>query len=259
MDWLLVEDRGPVRWVTLNRPEKKNAVPPDGWLDLRSVFEDFEASDQRVLVLTGAEGEFCAGADLDASHFHNDSTVVDRHRRMKTVGSAALALHRVTKPTIAAVDGVAVGAGLNLALGCDLVIATDRARFSEIFVRRGLGLDTGGSWLLPRIVGMQRAKEMSLTGRIVGAEDALAMGLVLEVVAPGSLHGRAAEVAADLLQGAPMAQGFIKQMLNASFGTSLADALSWEGQAQAVLMAGDDVAEGIAAFNDKRDPEWKGR
>jgi 2-(1,2-epoxy-1,2-dihydrophenyl)acetyl-CoA isomerase len=258
MDWLLTDDRGPVRWLTLNRPEKKNALPHDGWPDLRRAIGEFEASKQRVLVLTGAGGEFCAGADLDSMAVE-DSSVVDRHRRMKLVGSVALALHRLPKPTIAAVDGVAVGAGMNLALGCDLVIATERARFSEIFVRRGLGLDTGGSWLLPRIVGLQRAKEMSLTGRIVESAEALAIGLVLEIVAPDSLEARVTEVAEDLLRGAPLAQGFAKQMLNASFRSGFGDALSWEGQAQAVLMGSEDLEEGIAAFREKRDPEWKGR
>ena len=259
MDWLLTDDRGSVRWLTVNRPEKKNALPPEGWPDLRRAIEDFESSDQRVLVVTGAGEDFCAGADLDPTRFERESTVVERHRRMKDVGSVPLALHRLSKPTIAAVDGVAVGAGLNLALSCDLVIATDRARFSEIFVRRGLALDTGGTWLLPRIVGLQRAKEMSLTGRIVGAEEALAIGLVLDVVPSDSLEKRVAELAEDLLRGAPLAQGLVKQMLNASFGSSLGDAVAWEGQAQAVLMASDDVREGVAAFNEKREPNWKGR
>ena len=117
--------------------------------DLRGTLEAFEASAQGVLVVTGAGGDFCAGADLDPSRMDRLQSVENRHLRMKEVGTAAMALHRLTKPAIAAVDGVAVGAGMNLALGCDVVVATERARFSEIFVKRGLTVDFGGSWLLP--------------------------------------------------------------------------------------------------------------
>jgi 2-(1,2-epoxy-1,2-dihydrophenyl)acetyl-CoA isomerase len=186
-------------------------------------------------------------------------TVTDRHRRMKIVGEAAMTLHRLSKPTIAAVDGVAVGAGMNLALGCDVVVATSRARFSEIFVRRGLTVDFGGSWLLPRIVGMQRAKELALSGRIVDAEEALRMGLVTVVVEPDQLRSAATEMAESFLAGAPKAQMFAKQALNASFEMSLADALSWEGQSQSILLGTEDAAEGILSFIEKRDPDWKGR
>ncbi len=248
-----------MRWLVLDRPERKNAIPFDGWPVLREAFEDFEASKQKVLILTGAGGEFCAGADLDPDRLDALVSVVDRHERMKVVGSAALALHRLTKPTIAAVDGVAVGAGMNMALGCDLVVATDRARFSEIFVKRGLTVDFGGSWLLPRIVGLQRAKELSLSGRIVGAAEALAIGLVLEVVPVTDLESRVTELASSLLDGAPVAQMFAKQTIDASFELSMADALGWEGEAQSIAMGTEDAAEGIAAFVEKRPPVWKGK
>jgi 2-(1,2-epoxy-1,2-dihydrophenyl)acetyl-CoA isomerase len=257
--WLLTEDRGQVRWLTIDRPERKNAIPFDGWGELRGAFEDFERSEQRVLVVTGAGGEFCAGADLDPSRIDRIQTVAGRHARMKEVGSAAMALHRLTKPTIAAVDGVAVGAGMNLALGCDVVVATERARFSEIFVRRGLTVDFGGSWLLPRIVGLQRAKELALSGRIVEAEEASGIGLVLEVVPVDELDARVTELAESFLMGAPMAQMFAKQTIDASFQTGLADALSWEGEAQSVALGTEDAAEGLLAFLEKRAPSWKGK
>jgi 2-(1,2-epoxy-1,2-dihydrophenyl)acetyl-CoA isomerase len=178
---------------------------------------------------------------------------------MRTVGNAALALHRLTKPTIAAVDGVAVGAGMNLALGCDVVVATERARFSEIFVKRGLTVDFGGSWLLPRIIGLQRAKELALSGRMVGAEEASRIGLVAEVVAVEALEERVAEIAGSFLDGAPVAQMFAKQTINASFQISLADALSWEGEAQSIALGTEDAGEGVLAFLEKRDPVWKGK
>lgn len=257
--WLRTDDRGPVRWLTIDRPGRMNAIPADGWSDLGEAFEAFEGSAQRVLVVTGAGGEFCAGADLDPSRIDRMQSVEDRHARMKIVGNAALALHRLTKPTIAAVDGVAVGAGLNLALGCDVVVATERARFSEIFVRRGLTVDFGGSWLLPRIVGLQRAKEVALSGRMVDAEEALRIGLVTEVVEVASLESRVTEIATDFLAGAPVAQMFAKQTLNASFQVSLSDALAWEGDAQSIALGTEDATEGLLAFLEKRDPEWKGK
>jgi 2-(1,2-epoxy-1,2-dihydrophenyl)acetyl-CoA isomerase len=144
-------------------------------------------------------------------------------------------------------------------LGCDVVIATDRARFAEIFVKRGLTVDFGGTWLLPRIVGLQRAKELSLSGRIVGADEALRIGLVMEVVPTADLDRRVGEVANSFLAGAPLAQMFAKQSLNASFESSFAESISWEGQSQAILMRTEDVVEGVAAFLQKRDPEWRGR
>jgi len=259
VDWLITEDIDGIRWLTLNRPERKNAVPMDGWPDLTGVFRDFEASDSRVLVVTGSASDFCAGADLDPSRIDTIQMVTDRHRRMKVVGEAAMTLHRLSKPTIAAVDGVAVGAGMNLALGCDVVVATSRARFSEIFVKRGLTLDFGGSWLLPRIVGIQRAKELAMSGRIVDAEEALRIGLVTVVVEPDDLRQAATEMAESFLAGAPKAQMFAKQALNASFEMSLTDALSWEGQSQSILLGTEDAAEGIVSFIEKRDPDWKGR
>lgn len=259
MSWLSTDDEGQIRTLTIDNPDRKNAVPYDGWPDLLDAFGDFERSDARVLIVTGAGGEFCAGADLDLSAAPDFVSAADRHRRMKLIDRAATALHRTTKPTIAAVDGVAVGAGMNLALGCDVVIATTRVRFSEIFVRRGLTVDFGGTWLLPRIVGLQRAKELALSGRFVGAEEAVSLGLAMEAVDPEQLLDRARGVADSFLKGAPIAQMLAKQALNASFESSFAEALSWEGQSQVIAFSTEDVTEGIAAFLQKRDPEWRGR
>ncbi|MGI8518299.1 MAG: enoyl-CoA hydratase/isomerase family protein [Acidimicrobiia bacterium] len=256
MTWLLIEDRGPVRTITLNRPERKNAIPPDGWPELREAFMAFEESAQRVLVITGAGGAFCSGADLDPERVERN--VVAARRRMKVVGEAATALNRLTKPTLAVVDGVAAGAGMNLALGCDLVIATSRARFTEIFVKRGLTVDFGGSWLLPRLVGLQRAKELALTGRMVEAAEASAIGLVLEVVELENLANRVDELTAALAAGAPVAQMFAKQSLNRAFGVSFAQALNDEGQSQAICLTSEDAAEGVAAFLEKRAPRFTG-
>lgn len=259
MTWLRHDDEGPIRWLTIDRPERKNAIPGNGWPALRDVFVDFERSESRVLIVTGAGGDFCAGADLDPTQLGDTSSVVARHRRLKMVGEAALALHRSTKPTIAAVDGVAVGAGMNLALGCDVVIASERARFSEIFVRRGLTLDWGGTWLLPRVVGLQRAKELALSGRIISSEEAVEYGIALESVPVVTLAERAIEIAESFLAGAPIAQMFAKQGINAAFESSFEESTSWEGQSQSIAFATEDFAEGLTAFGDKREPRWKGK
>lgn len=257
--WLKSESSDGIRWLTIDRPERKNAIPAGGYPMLTAAFSDFDESDDRVLVVAGAGGDFCAGADLDPEQFAGGFSTGEAHRRMKIVARAAMALHRITKPTIAAVDGVAVGAGMNLALGCDVVIATDRARFSEIFVRRGLTVDFGGTWLLPRVVGLQRAKELALSGRIVEAEEAMRLGIVMDVVPAPSLRNRAEDLAGSFTSGAPIGQMFAKQGLNASFESSFEDSLSWEGQSQAIAFGTEDAAEGIAAFVEKRDPRWKGR
>lgn len=257
MSWLDVDDRDSVRTITINRPERRNAIPPDGWALLIEAFEDFEASPARVLVLRGAGGDLCAGADLGDRL--EPYTVVEGKARMKITGGAALALHRLTKPTIAVVDGVAVGAGMNMALGCDVVIATTRARFAEIFVRRGLTLDFGGSWLLPRVIGLQRAKDLALSGRIVAAEEALRLGLCLDVVEPEGLDARVLEQVERFLAGAPVAQMFAKQGIDHAWDVSFPDALDWEGQSQAICLTTADFIEGVVSFQQKRPPEFRGR
>ncbi len=204
---LEVEDRGRVRILTITNPPRRNAIPPSGWPQLAEALESFGASELRALVLTGAEGDFCSGPDLGDAGM--GGTAAERYESMTVVGRAATALRRLPKPVVAAVDGVAVGAGMNMALGCDIVLATPRARFSEIFVKRGLTVDFGGSWLLPRIVGLAKAKELALTGRIVGGEEALDLGLVSRLVEPDELLDTALDLATELAAGAPLAQRFI--------------------------------------------------
>ncbi len=258
MSFVTTEDRGSVRWVTMSSPGAKNAIPKVGWSELAEAFESFEASDQRAMVVIGADGDFSAGADLSAD-FSGFGTAAANAEYMRHPNRAAIALHRISKPTIAAVDGVAVGAGMNLALGCDMVIATDRARFSEIFVKRGLTMDFGGTWLLPRLVGLARARDIALTGRIVGAEEALAIGLVTRVVEPSVLEETVTELADALADGAPLAQRFIKVALDRSSTMTFEQSLAYEEQAQSVLLGSEDLFEGAAAFFQKRPPEFKGR
>jgi 2-(1,2-epoxy-1,2-dihydrophenyl)acetyl-CoA isomerase len=258
--FLSVEDQDSVRWVTLTSPGRANAIPATGWSELLQELEAFESSAARALVLTGAGGDFCAGADLNVVGGLRDLGDVTRnHGTMVETSRTALTLHRLSKPTVAAVDGLAVGAGMNLAIGCDIVLASTRARFAEIFAKRGLAMDMGGTWLLPRIVGLARAREIALTGRIVHASEALDIGLVSRVVEPEDLESAATALASDLAAGAPLALRALKVGLDRSSSFSFEQALAAENQAQAMLMASQDASEGIMSFVEQRPPRFEGR
>ena len=178
---------------------------------------------------------------------------------MRHVGDVCLALAGMPQPVIAKVGGVAAGAGCNMALGCDLIVASDEARFSEIFARRGLSIDFGGSWLLPRLVGLHRAKELALLADIISAKEAEAMGLVNRVVPAGQLDAFVDDWATRLAAGPPIALAQTKRMLNNSFEVTLEQALEDEGWAQTVNFGTADVAEAMQAFFQKREPKFEGR
>lgn len=253
-----VEDRDSIRWMRFHNPQHKNAIPRHGWEEIGEAITSFALSKQRVLVIGGSGFDFCSGADLRAEDIERLDSPAEARRLMHAPGRAALALHRLPKPTIAAVDGAAVGAGMNLAIGCDIVVATTRARFSEVFVRRGLNLDLGGVWLLPRLVGMARAKDLALSGRIVSGAEAAEIGLASRVVEPDRLDATVGELARELADGAPLAQRFIKMGLSRSFDLTFEQALAYEQQSQAALLASDDAREGIVAFLEDRRPEFGG-
>jgi enoyl-CoA hydratase/carnithine racemase len=261
VETVVVERADGVVTLTMNRPRRKNALTRAMLEELRARFEEVERSaEDRVLVLAGAEGDFCSGADLtDADTPVQLGAVHPTVAQMRRLGDVVLALHRVTKPTIAKVDGVAVGAGLSLALACDLVVASDRARFSLIFARRGLTLDGGASWLLPRRVGAGRAKELALFGDLFDAERALATGVVNRVVPAGELDAACGQWAAQLATGPTMALSMTKALLDGAWSIGLAEALENEAHCQAVNFAGADVAEAMQAFVEKREPRFSGR
>ena len=244
--------------VTMNRPEKKNAANATMWNELLDTFREIGANpDDRVMVLTGAGGEFCSGADL--------SSRGDRQARSGPLGSmriiteTCMALQRMPQPTIAKVRGVAVGAGCNMALVCDLVVAGDTARFSEIFSRRGLSVDFGGTWVLPRRIGLHRAKELAFFADIISAKDADAMGLVNRLVVDDQLDAFVDDWATRLAVGPPLALAQTKRMLNNAFNVTLEQALEDEGAAQANNFATSDTAEAMVAFLEKREPRFTGR
>jgi enoyl-CoA hydratase/carnithine racemase len=252
---VLLSHNGEVATITLNNPRRKNAMSLAGWRLLRDHLQDIARSGSaRVLVLTGAAGEFCAGADL-SSVPSGGPPMAD----MQEINEACLAIHRLPIPAIAKVDGVAVGAGMNLALACDFVVVSSRVRLSEIFVKRGLSVDFGGSWLLPRLIGLHRAKELVLLGDIIGAEEARQLGLVRTVVAPHDLDATVEALARRLLTGAPVAMRQAKRMLNDAFEASLERTLEDEARSQEISFATDDFAEAGKAFREKRAAVFRGR
>jgi enoyl-CoA hydratase/carnithine racemase len=261
METLIVERADGVVIVTLNRPEKKNAINGTMWRELIDVFDEVaDTPDDRVLVITGAGDGFCSGADLSPGDNPDleSGGVGTSFRQMRVVGRAALRLHHLPQPSIAAVNGVAAGAGLNLALGSDLIIASERARFSEIFSKRGLNVDFGGSWVLPRLVGLHKAKELVFFAEVIGAEEAERIGIVNRVVPADDLEKVTTEYATRLAALPPIQLSISKRLLNQSFSVSMAEALEFEDTAQAMNFASKDTAEAILAFLQKRDPKFTG-
>jgi 2-(1,2-epoxy-1,2-dihydrophenyl)acetyl-CoA isomerase len=243
--------------LTLNRPRVKNAIASHMWEELRRIFQEVtQCETDRVLVITGAGGDFCTGADLSEASIRTGGHPLNA---MNPVNAAALALHDLSKPTIAKVSGAAVGAGMNLALGCDLIVAGESARFSQVFARRGLSLDFGGSWLLPRLIGLHKAKELALFGEILSAEDAAQMGLVNRVVPDNELDDFVDDWANRLAEGPPLTLQLTKRMLSGALSLGLYESLQWEAAAQSVNFASQDTREGIAAFVEKRRPVFRGR
>jgi 2-(1,2-epoxy-1,2-dihydrophenyl)acetyl-CoA isomerase len=254
-----VERTGPVTTVTLDRPERKNACTGDMWVALGAAFRDAAFSGCRVVVLTGAGGDFCAGADLGGGGgggTERGSTHLDA---MRVLGDVVLAVHDCPVPVIAKVDGVCVGAGLGLALAADVTWCSDRARFSAIFAKRGLSLDFGTSWLLRQRIGVHRAKELAFTAAMVDGQRAFDLGLVNAVVPADQLDAAVAEVADTIAAGPPIALSMINRQLDNAGGSSLAQALEAEALAQNVNVHTEDMREAFTAFAERRSPRFEGR
>jgi 2-(1,2-epoxy-1,2-dihydrophenyl)acetyl-CoA isomerase len=256
---LVERDDDGIVTVTLNRPERKNAISPEMWDEISDVLETIATrEDDRVVVVTGAGDAFCSGADLSAAAGEHTGSVGHGLRAMRNTSRTVLSLHQLPQPAIAAVNGVAVGFGCNFALGCDLVVAADTARFSEIFLRRGLTMDGGGSWVLPRLIGLHRAKELAFFGDIISAHEAAEFGIVNRVVPAAELHDTVMAMARRLAAQPPAQISVIKRQLNQSFSMTMAEALEWEAVSQTLMGVSGDAREAMIAFLQKRDPRFTG-
>ncbi len=264
---ILVAQDGGVRNLTLNRPDAHNAITPDQRNYLADEFARIsEDLSVRAVIFTATGKGFCTGADLRVARPDQvrpsgapDRAIMEVARGIK-VGAQRLisAILDCEKPVIAAVNGTAAGMGVHMAVACDLVVAAEGVRFIEVFVRRGLVPDAGGVYLLPRLIGPQKAKELMFFGDDVSASDAAAMGLINRVVPPDELmstaHAWAERLAAQPTKSLTMS----KLLVNRSFETSRQTMFEMESWAQEVLMAGEDADEGVQAFKERRDPNWKG-
>ncbi len=255
---LLVERANSIATIRLNRPEARNALDLTMRRELLGVLDEIEADPTaRVVILTGAGGHFCSGGDVKTMRARH--TAAEGRARVEMLNKMVLRLVSFPLPTIAMVDGYAVGAGANLALCCDLIIASDRAKFGELFCKIGLAVDGGGTWFLPRVVGLARAKELVFTGDVIDAAEAVRLGLINRVVPAAELEETTRALAEKIAAGPPLALRLDKQMLNRAASTDLLSALEAEASSQALAIASDDHAEGVAAFFEKRPPRFTGR
>lgn len=252
---MLIEEG--IALATLNKPDKLNAMDDDIKAGLMSVIEQIrEDPEVKVLVITGSGRAFSAGGDINSLAQVN--TAVKGRERIKKLHRLVLGLVNLEKPVIAAVNGYAVGAGCNLALAADIIYASDKARFSEIFANIGLIPDAGGLYFLPRLVGLAKAKELVFTARMVEAEEAERIGLINKVVPADRLMEETMELARKLAAGPGKALGLAKALLNQSTSWDLPTLLEGEALAQGICMQTADFREGLDAFLKKRKPQFRG-
>lgn len=250
-----VSDR--IATITMNRPKSLNSMSLDlveGFI--RSLQEAETDSQVRVVVVTGSGRAFSAGGDLKT--LDDLHTTEERRQFIVKVGTMVKLIHDMSKPVIAMVNGVAAGAGFNLALACDMAYAADNAKFIQSFVNVGLSPDCGGFYYLAKAVGMAKAKELMLTGRPVGAQEAEHLNLVNGVFAQEELEAATMKLAARLAEAAPLAVAMTKKAVN-DYSASLEETLTFESLASSSLLGTVDFKEGVTAFAEKRAPRFLGK
>ncbi len=251
-----VEKREGVAIITLNRPETKNAITHDMRRQLWEAFEEVALDHTvRAVIFTGAGGEFCSGMDVGNL---GQGGITGSLERMHTLHRIARAIYHLKKPVIAAVPGICVGVGWAYALCCDMVIVSERAKFAQIFRNIGLTPDGGSAWLLRQQVGAMRAKEIAYSGRMIRADEAVALGLALEKVEGDALMDRALELAVSFASGPSVALGLAKRQFDLAASSSFDQFLDMEYAMQPIASRTEDHHEGLAAFREKRPPQFKG-
>lgn len=258
---LIYERQGQVAVLTFNRPTRMNAMGKKLKEEIPRAMRLAEGDPEvRAIVITGAGAAFCAGGDV--KEMSEARAAGGRSLKEKTQPSrdaALLAIYEARKPVIAAVNGAAAGAGMNLALAADIRIAASTAHFSQAFVKRGLPPDTGGTYLLPRVVGVAKACELAFTGDAIDAEEALRLGVVSRVVVPQELMRVSLALARRIAAGPPVAITLCKQSIYRGLEGSLRDALARETAAFNVCADTEDASEGLVAFFEKRTPAFQGK
>ena len=266
-DGLLIEQRGAVGWITLDRPDVRNAISHHQRMELVATLSGWSADPTvRAVVITGSGGSFCAGADLRANESLPDRPEGaperiggDLVRRQKRSAQSLIAgILDCEKPVIAAVNGVAAGMGVHVALACDFVIAARGARLLEVFVSRGLVPDAGGAYLLTRLVGLQKVKEILLLGDALSADQALELGLFNSVVGEDELEETVGALAARLASGPTRTLALTKWMINRAVDADRSTCFEDEAMAVEMNMHSRDAQEGLAAFVERRDVHYLG-
>jgi 2-(1,2-epoxy-1,2-dihydrophenyl)acetyl-CoA isomerase len=255
---VLYEKKEMAALITMNRPQQFNAWTAELMQELAAALERAGKDPEvRVVMITGAGKAFCAGGDLGAMEALTN--IDDRRRFYERAGLITRTIRNLPKPVVALVNGVAAGAGFNLAISCDLAIAVKEAKFIQSFVKVGLAPDSGGFYYLPRLAGLAKAKELMLLARPMSAEEAKLFGLVAEVVETGQLFETGMKYARELASQAPLALELTKKALNESFNMTLEESLENEALANSFLATTEDFLEGAQAFKGKRPAVFKGK
>ncbi len=257
----IYEEKDNLAVITLNRPDKLNSIKIEQLEELVNRLNDYEQNNKiRAIIITGSGRGFCTGADLSGGGGRPDAnTAMGMKLSTHIYSRVPLTISTIEKPVIAAVNGIAAGFGCNLALCCDVIYAAEDAKFIEIFVKRGMSPDGGGTYFLPRLIGLVRAKEIFFSGDPVLAERALEIGMVNKIVPNDKLMDETLEYAQKIATAPTRSVGMIKKLLNRSFDSDLQTQLEFEAAYQGLATSTADMVEGVVSFLEKRDSNFQGK